>query len=101
MRPPPMPSSRRSACKGGRRGSTGGAGAGGGLDGRTAPRAGIGLTLFGNRLEDAIANVTRGRGPGTFPGVGFVAAGGEYRQRQNLDSIQAEGIELDARYAFG
>jgi vitamin B12 transporter len=72
-----------------------------GLDWRLAPRARIGLTLFANRLEDAIANITLGRGPGTFPGVGFVAAGGDFRRRGNLDSIAAVGAELDARYAFG
>ncbi|HLL31010.1 MAG TPA: TonB-dependent receptor [Allosphingosinicella sp.] len=72
-----------------------------GMDWRPAPRARIGFTAFANRLEGAIANVTLGRGPGTFPGVGFVAAGGNYRQRGNLDSIEAKGVELDARYAFG
>ncbi|MEA3064764.1 MAG: hypothetical protein QOJ27_1210 [Sphingomonadales bacterium] len=73
----------------------------GGADWRPVPRARIGLTLFANRLRDGIANVTLGRGPGTFAGVGFVAAGGDYRQRQNLDSIVAKGVELDARYALG
>lgn len=72
-----------------------------GLDWRPAPRARIGLTLFTNRLEGAIANVTLGRGPGAFPGVGFVAAGGDYRQRGNLDSIEARGLELDASYVLG
>lgn len=76
-------------------------GAEAGLDWRPAPRARIGVTLFANRLEGAIANVTLGRGPGTFPGVGFVAAGGDYRQRGNLEAIAAKGTELDARYAFG
>lgn len=71
-----------------------------GVDWR-AKRARIGVTLFANRLDGAIANVTLGRGPGTFPGVGFVAAGGDYRRRDNLDSIAARGIEVDARYAFG
>ena len=71
-----------------------------GLDWRPAPKARLGLTLFGNRLEGAIANVTLGRGPGNFPGVGFVAAGGDFRQRANLDSIAAAGVELDARYAL-
>lgn len=52
--------------------------------------------LFYNRLDNAIANVTMGQGPGTFPGVGFVAAGGIYRKRQNLDAIVSKGIELDA-----
>ena len=72
-----------------------------GLDWRPAPRARIGFTLFANRLQGAIANVTLGMGPGVFPGVGFVAAGGEYRRRGNLDSIDAKGVELDARYALG
>jgi outer membrane receptor protein involved in Fe transport len=72
-----------------------------GLDWRPSPRARIGFTAFANRLKGAIANVTLGRGPGTFPGVGFVAAGGDYRRRANLDSIEASGIELDAGYAAG
>lgn len=57
-------------------------------------------TLFYNRLEDAIANVTVGQGPGFFPGIGFVPPGGLARQRQNLDAIEAVGIELDARARF-
>ncbi|MET1112583.1 MAG: TonB-dependent receptor, partial [Allosphingosinicella sp.] len=72
-----------------------------GLDWRPAPRARIGFTVFANRLEGAIANVTLGRGPGVFPGVGFVAAGGDYRQRANLDSIEVRGMELEGRYALG
>jgi vitamin B12 transporter len=56
----------------------------------------IGLTFFYSRLEYAIANVTLGQGAGVFPGVGFVAAGGTYRQRQNLDAIVSKGVELDA-----
>jgi vitamin B12 transporter len=59
-------------------------------------KAEIGLTVFYNRLDNAIANVTLGQGPGVFPGVGFVAAGGTYRQRQNLDAIVSKGVELDA-----
>ena len=55
------------------------------------------MTLFANRLDDAIANVTLGQGPGVFPGVGFVAAGGQYRQRRNLDAIKVRGVELDGR----
>ena len=72
-----------------------------GADWRPAPRARIGFTAFSNRLEGAIANVTLGRGPGTFPGVGFVAAGGDYRQRGNLDAIEARGVEMEGRYALG
>ena len=59
------------------------------------------VTWFWNRLDGAIANVTAGRGPGTFPGVGFVAAGGAYRVRQNLDAIRSTGLEVDARWSSG
>ncbi len=59
------------------------------------------LTLFRNRLRDAIANVTLGEGPGVFPGVGFVPAGGAYRQRQNLDAIRSQGIEAEGEVRRG
>ncbi|MDR6787095.1 outer membrane receptor protein involved in Fe transport [Sphingomonas sp. BE138] len=76
-----------------------------GVDGglTLTPLAGFSLTgtLFWNRLEGAIANVTAGRGPGTFPGVGFVAAGGTYRVRRNLDAIRSTGVEVDARWDHG
>ncbi|HEV7233481.1 MAG TPA: TonB-dependent receptor, partial [Sphingorhabdus sp.] len=58
-------------------------------------------TAFWNRLDNAIANVTLGTGPGNFPGVGFVAAGGVYRQRRNLDAIDSKGVELDASWSLG
>ena len=61
----------------------------------------IEATLFANRLEDAIANVTLGAGPGTFPGVGFVPAGGDYRQRRNLDAVEAVGIEIGGKLDLG
>ena len=59
----------------------------------------FGATAFANKLDNAIANVGLGVGPANFPGVGFVAAGGIYRQRQNLDAIDSKGVELDASYA--
>ncbi len=61
----------------------------------------LSATAFWNRLTDPITNVTLGVGPGNFPGVGFVAAGGRYRQRQNLDAIESRGIEADARLPLG
>jgi outer membrane receptor protein involved in Fe transport len=76
-------------------------GAEAGLEWRPAHGLRVGATFFVNRLEDAIANVTLGRGPGTFAGVGFVAAGGEYRQRRNLSAIDARGVEVDARLERG
>ena len=62
------------------------------------PARGLSLaaTWFDNHLDRAIANVTAGRGPGSFAQVGFVAAGGVYRVRQNLDAIRARGLEVDA-----
>ena len=59
------------------------------------------VTAFPNRLKGTIANVTLGQGPGLFPGVGFVAAGGEFRQRRNLDAIATKGIEASAEARRG
>ena len=59
----------------------------------------ISVTAFANRLHDAIANVTLGRGPGTFPGVGFVA--GDYRQRQNIHVVNVRGIEASGAIRQG
>ncbi|MFN3818593.1 TonB-dependent receptor [Blastomonas sp.] len=61
----------------------------------------LGATVFWNKLDNAIANVTLARGPGTFPGVGFVSAAGSFNQRQNLDAVEAKGIELEARADIG
>lgn len=66
-----------------------------GIDVRPLPGVQLGATLFWNRLDEAIANVTLGTGPGLFPGVGFVAAGGAYRQRANLDAIRSRGAEIE------
>jgi outer membrane receptor protein involved in Fe transport len=70
-----------------------------GLDGAPLPGLSIGLTLFWNQVDGAIGNVTRGRGPGTFPGVGFVA--GTYRVRENLDAIRVQGVEASGRWQHG
>lgn len=61
----------------------------------------LSATLFAGRLENAIANVTLGTGPGIFPGVGFVAAGASYSQRQNLGAIDSKGVELAVERALG
>ncbi len=52
-------------------------------------------TVFRNRLEDAVLNVTVGTGPATFPIAGFVPAGGVLRQRENAGSVDATGLEAD------
>lgn len=72
-----------------------------GIDWKPVEAISVRATLFSNRLNQAIANVTLGAGPGNFPGVGFVAAGGAYRQRQNLDAIRSNGVELDAQANLG
>lgn len=61
----------------------------------------IGVTVFYNELDDAVANVTLDNGPGLFPGVGFVSGAGVFRQRQNLDSIKSKGVEIDAEFDLG
>ncbi|WP_140047989.1 TonB-dependent receptor [Sphingomonas japonica] len=72
-----------------------------GVDLALGERMTLGATLFANRLNDAIANVTIARGPGNFPGVGFVSAAGFYRQRRNLGAIDARGIEVDGEARLG
>ena len=57
-------------------------------------------TLFQNRLEDAITNVTVGQGPGSFPIAGFVPAGGTLRMRRNAGAVDATGLEAEARQAL-
>ena len=61
----------------------------------------LSLTAFVNRLKDAIANVTLGEGPGLFPEVGFVGAGGTFSQRQNVDAVKVRGVEASASWTDG
>jgi len=61
----------------------------------------LSATGFVNRLSHAIANVTIAQGPGSFPQVGFVAAGGAYRQRQNVEAVKVRGIEASAEWTSG
>ena len=75
-----------------------------GFEGGINVRAGnatLGLTAFRNRLDGAIANVTLGIGPAVFPQVGFVAAGGVFRQRLNVDAIDVKGVEATANVPLG
>jgi outer membrane receptor protein involved in Fe transport len=58
-------------------------------------------TAFVNTLHDAIANVSLGHGPAVFPQVGFVAAAGAFRQRQNLDAVKVRGVEIGAEWTSG
>jgi outer membrane receptor protein involved in Fe transport len=67
-----------------------------GFGGTIAGSGAWSISAFYNRLEDAIANVTIGAGPATFPVAGFIPAGGVLRQRQNAGVVEAWGIEADA-----
>ena len=58
-------------------------------------------TLFTSRLEGAVANVTIGVGPATFPVAGFIPAGGVLRQRQNAGDIDAVGVEAEVSRQWG
>jgi outer membrane receptor protein involved in Fe transport len=51
------------------------------------------VTLYLNRLDNPIANVTVATGPGVLPRVGFLPAGGTLRERKNVGRIDARGIE--------
>ena len=61
----------------------------------------LSATAFVNHLAGAIANVTLGTGPGSFPEVGFVARGGFYRQRENVHAVNVRGMELSGGWAKG
>lgn len=56
----------------------------------------INLTYFLNYLDDAIANITLGFGPGSVDPCGFVPNGGTCRQRYNLGQARVGGLELGA-----
>jgi outer membrane receptor protein involved in Fe transport len=58
----------------------------------------FGATAFWNDLRDAVGNVTIARGPGTFPIVGTLAAGGLGKQRLNLDRTRTQGLEFSATW---
>ena len=73
----------------------------GGMDWTPFPNTKLSATVFHNVLDHAIGNITLGQGPGAFPGVGFVAAGGVYRQRGNLDAIRSNGVELEGHVTDG
>ncbi len=67
----------------------------------TRPGVRLAATAFYNRVGNAIANTTVASGPGTFPQVGLVAAGGVFRQRINVDAIVAKGVEVELHATRG
>ncbi|WP_156679042.1 TonB-dependent receptor [Sphingomonas profundi] len=63
----------------------------GGVDFRPLPAVRLSATLFYNRLDDAIANVT----------TSVSATGAATRVRRNLDAIVAKGAEVEAGLTYG
>ncbi len=63
----------------------------GGIDYRPLPALRLSATLFYNRLDNAIANVT----------TSISATGAATRQRRNLDAIVSKGAELEAALTYG
>ena len=56
------------------------------------------ITAFTNDLNHPITNVTLGSGPGFVPNVGFIPAGGVGRRRENISSVQVQGVEISGAY---
>jgi vitamin B12 transporter len=63
-------------------------------------QGGWAVTVFYNRLENPVTNVTIGRGPFLDPVEGFVPAGGLLLQRQNVGAVDAYGIEAEGKIAW-
>ncbi|HET9063860.1 MAG TPA: TonB-dependent receptor [Candidatus Binatia bacterium] len=59
-------------------------------------RGTLAFTTYLNRLDDPVANVTVGDGPGDVSPCGFVPDGGVCRQRRNLGHTRTVGVEIDA-----
>ncbi|MEM8825965.1 MAG: TonB-dependent receptor [Pseudomonadota bacterium] len=70
-----------------------------GFDYQPLSTANLSVTGFYVRAENAIANITLDSGPGVFPQLGFVF--GSFRQRLNLDAIDAAGVEAIGTLALG
>src|SRR5262249_39663515 len=56
------------------------------------------VTAYWDVVQDPIANVTVGAGPGDVGPCGFVPAGGICRQRRNLRALRARGLQLDVGF---
>lgn len=66
-----------------------------GLTWRVADTLSASLTGFAVRIDHAVGNVTIQTTPGLNPATGaFVPAGGTLRQRQNIDRVKSEGVEI-------
>ncbi|MCW5891443.1 MAG: TonB-dependent receptor [bacterium] len=58
------------------------------------------VTAYWSVVDDPIANVTVGRGPGDVVPCGFVPAGGVCRQRMNLGRSRVRGVEAEGEVAL-
>jgi outer membrane receptor protein involved in Fe transport len=72
-----------------------------GFDHSIGKAATLRATFFQTWLVDGVGNVTLALGPGNFPPTGFVPAGGSLRQRQNIDRITSQGLEIELEWRAG
>lgn len=72
-----------------------------GFEAGTDYRAGpfrVSLGGYWNEIDNSIANLTLGRGPGQVSPCGFLPDGGVCRQRGNLDRLRVRGFEASLDY---
>ena len=72
----------------------------GGVDWDPLPALHLGATVFWNRLDDAISNVTVFDATRDALCPGLVATG-DCIQRRNVRAVEAKGVELGGRLSFG
>ncbi|HEY5078830.1 MAG TPA: TonB-dependent receptor, partial [Opitutaceae bacterium] len=65
----------------------------------TKDRLRVTLEGFAARLDNPVSNVTLVQGPGTFPGFGFLPAGGVGQERLNLGRVDTRGVQAGASWS--
>jgi len=58
----------------------------------------LSLSGFLSTISNSVNAVTIFKGPGVYPGVGSISAAGSILERNNLNSIHAEGIDGSYKY---
>jgi vitamin B12 transporter len=58
----------------------------------------IRASVFYNRIDNLVGNVSQVEGPANIAPWGFIPAGGSGRQRQNLERVHTAGIECEGSW---
>ncbi|MFT7513984.1 MAG: vitamin B12 transporter [Candidatus Omnitrophota bacterium] len=69
-----------------------------GLHWRRDPDYQVRASVFYNRIDELVANVSQVEGPANVAPWGFIPAGGSGRQRENLDRAHTAGIECEGQW---